>query len=97
MPKRTVLLFLSLLVLTGCTGRKVPAVSPDTETHTQPNQDTPASRQDDTISSNGSINVSQEPQGDSEENTETTENPEQTLNKILNELHELDELMDGIQ
>lgn len=95
MHKKNILLFLVLLlVLTGCTdGTSLPAESKNTpshqnNTHSNTEQEHPKETTESAIHGN--------PNTITPSDNSATENPEKTLNEILDELRELDELINGV-
>ncbi len=95
MYKKIFLFFLSvLLLLTGCTAGRIPSEKTSTEQNQE--QPDPSDTTQETIVSDTEKTTSAAiTVPDGEENEEATENPEETLNDILNRLHELEELMNG--
>lgn len=102
MPKKTILLFLSLLLILSSCKRDIPIDSQKTDTDPNSNipqktvpstQESIATTQESITTTPKSIDIPQT--SDPEEITEPTKNPEQMLNDILKELDELEQLMDG--
>lgn len=93
LQKKTILLFLSLmLVLTGCTSNKNKPVNSST---TKPVQKEIPKKEQPTQGSIHMDNPSQTTSEDNSNENEATNDPKEALTKILTELQELDELLNG--
>lgn len=100
MHKKILLLFLSfLLLLTGCSENTASTKATDTEQQ-QKQPELPHTTQENTSSHTdkttpAAIHTPATENIENEGTDEPTEDPGETLNDILNELHELEELMNG--
>lgn len=98
MQKKTALLFLLLLLtLTSCTSNEnIPIDSNDTNSDSKEKIGTNINIPKETTQGSIDIISSEDPSKDSpDENDNTMENPKEALTKILTELQELDELLNG--